>query len=200
MSVKSKRIMRIALVLIVLAALCGVMVVFVADERQQAEKKHRTPEVDRPDEQASLIVGNIRQLSRKDGKDEWFLEADSVRYIMDQQKAVFDNLSLVFFMENDQQANLTAYQGVLKTDTKNIQVSHQVIVKHEGYTFQTEFLEYLYDRKEFISNTPVTFSSELLQLSADSVVMDLNSNKLRFMGNINGALDGGLDIVKQWQF
>jgi len=145
-------------------------------------------------EGAQMSLGKIRQTSIRDGKKEWSLEADSARYLNSENKVILTGIAVTFYLENNQEAYLTAKQGVLKTDSNDIEVAGDVVIKNEDYRLETEKLTYTNDDRIIVSKTPVVITAKSGDLAADSMAVDLNTNTVQLEGNIEGTIVEGISL------
>lgn len=150
--------------------------------------------------EANLVIGNVRQVSKKDGRDEWLLEAGSVKYLTAENKAVFEDLSVVFYGKDNKRTYLDAKEGVLKTDSRNIGVHENVRIRRRGYHMKTESIDYLHRDELLMTNHPVFLTGPQIELSADAMKMDLRTDKIIFTGGVKGTLNGNIEIKSRLGF
>jgi len=141
---------------------------------------------------ASISIGKVHHTATKDGKKEWSLVADSAHYIEKENRAIFENLKVVFYMEDGGVVNLTADHGYLQTESNDIKVEGNVLVDNGTYRIETMALNYNHELRRLHTNDSVKVSSERFSLSADSVEVDLNTQKSEFNGNVKGILSEGM--------
>ncbi len=137
---------------------------------------------------ANLSLGKIRQTATRDGKKEWSLEAGSAHYIENDKKAVLKNLFITYFLKDNREVYLEAEEGILQTDTNDIEFSGNVVIRNEDYQLRTKRLNYEHERRVIFSNDPVQISGEAVELSAKSIKYDLNLNKIILTGNVEAAI------------
>ena len=137
---------------------------------------------------ANLSLGKIRQTATRDGKKEWSLEAGSAHYIENDKKAVLKNLFITYFLKDNREVYLEAEEGILQTDTNDIEFSGNVVIRNEDYQLRTKRLNYEHERRVIFSNDPVQISGEAVELSANSIKYDLNLNKIILTGNVEAAI------------
>jgi LPS export ABC transporter protein LptC len=138
-------------------------------------------------EGASMSVGRIHQTSTRDGKKEWTLEADSAYYVESDKQVVLKDLAVTFFLEDNGEVYLTGDQGILNTDSNDIEVSGHVVIKNKYYRLTTENLSYRHDRRILFSDVPVTVSGNSTEISAGSGSLDLNTKQIVLEGNVEGT-------------
>ena len=146
-------------------------------------------------EGANLSLGKIRQTATRDGKKEWSLEADSANYMEAENKVDLKNLSVVYFLEDNREVYLKADQGILQTDTNDIEFSGNVVIRNEDYQLRTKRLSYEHERRLIFTKDPVQISGEDVQLSAKSLEYDLNLNKIILAGNVAAAVSRDFEAI-----
>ena len=137
---------------------------------------------------ASLSIGKIRQTATRDGKKQWSLEASSARYLENEKKVILKELSVTFFLKNQQEVYLKADQGVLQTDTNDIEFTGNVVITKDNYKMKAASLNYENSRRVIFSHDPVNISSDSAELSGNSISYDLNSNKIVMTGKVKAAI------------
>lgn len=135
-----------------------------------------------------VAIEKIHQASIKDGMKEWVLDADSVQYIETTKQALLKNIVATFYLKNGKEIYLKANEGILQTDTKNIEVKGNVIVISHDLRLETEKVNYYHERRLLSSETPVKMMGEQMDLTANSMTVDLNSNQTTFQGNVKGII------------
>ena len=147
-------------------------------------------------EGANLSLGKIRQTATRDGKKEWGLEADSAHYIENDKKAVLKNLLITYFLKDNREVYLEAEEGILQTDTNDIEFSGNVVIRNEDYRLRTRRLSYEHGPRVIFSKDPVQISGEDIELSANSIKYDLNNNKIVLTGNVEAAFAGDFKAIQ----
>ena len=109
-------------------------------------------------------------------------------------RAVFDNLQVVFFTEKGEEVRLTADRGHLKTNSNDIKVYGNVKADNGRFTIETESLSYRHASRVLFTDQPVKVSGDLFTLTADSVALDLNTEKSEFAGNVTGVLSEDVSL------
>jgi LPS export ABC transporter protein LptC len=137
---------------------------------------------------AGMAIGRVHQTATREGVTEWSLDAASVKYLEDQKKALLREVSITFFLKDGNQVHLTAEEGVLATDSKDIEVSGNVVVKHQDYRLKTERLRYEHEKRLLFCEVPVKISGEHFELEADAMSVDLNQKSAWFEGHVNGNI------------
>ena len=185
MGTKQKKI-KLALLAVVLLMFGIIIAVFVGYRK---ESGNDDPKPSTPQEEATVAIGKVHQTATRDGKPAWRLDAGSVRFVEDQKEAFFKDISIVFFLETGEKIYLTANEGVVKTDSKDIEVNGDVVIRNEDYRLKTETIFYRHEERIITSKVPVEISGESFSLAADTMQIDLKKKNAFFNGNIKGNID-----------
>ena len=147
-----------------------------------------------PTADSNLSIGKINQTSTKNGVKEFTLDAASASYTASKKMVVLNDLSLTFFLKNKQEVYLTANKGILKTDSKDIEITGNVIVSNESSKLFTKKIQYKHSQHLLLSKVPVKIVGNTYQLTADRMSLDLNTNKAVFEGRVKGAFSENFSI------
>ena len=143
---------------------------------------------------ADLTIADIHQTSTRNGRKEWSLEAASAQYRNAEKQVILTELSMTFYMDNQQDLELTADSGVLLTDTKDVQISGNVTVKSSDSVLKTEGLRYKHAQRILASLSPVQITGGGYRLTAERMQLDLNTSRATFEGNVNGSFIEDLSL------
>ena len=139
-------------------------------------------------EDADLSIGRVQQTATKNGIKEWSLAAGSAHYSDKNKQAFLKDLAVTFFLKNGQEVKVTADEGILKTESSDIEASGNVVVKNAKYRLDTENIVYHHQQRLIFAKTPVNIWSEEINLKADSLTFDLNTNRAALKGNVKGII------------
>jgi LPS export ABC transporter protein LptC len=143
---------------------------------------------------SSISIEKIQQTSTKNGVVEWSLEASSARYSEDKKEAFFEDLSVTFFTKENLKIHLTADKGILKTESSDIEVQGNITVKNEDYVLKTGKINYDNKKRIIFSKVPVEITGKSLNLVADSMIIDLNTNKAELSGKVEGIIGDDISL------
>ena len=186
---KKQRRLKIVLIVVIVVTIGIVLATFV---RFRNNADTSDPLLSDDQNKASISIGKIHQTATKDGAKEWSLVADSAHYIEKENRALFENLEVVFFMEDGSEVTMTADRGYLQTDSNDIQVEGNVQVDYGTYHIETMALDYNHKSRSLHTDDRVKVSGELFTLTADALSVDLNTKKSEFLGNVKGVLSEGI--------
>ena len=188
---RNKKLSIVILVLILVAV--GTVVAIYIGYRQVSSAPEQL--ISSLKDGADLSLGKIRQTATRDGKKEWSLEAGSAHYIENDKKAVLKDLLITYFLKDNQEVYLEADQGILQTDTNDIEFSGNVVIRNEDYQLKTRKMNYQHERRIIYSNDPVHISGADVELSAKSIKYDLNLNKIILAGNVEADISEGFSAL-----
>jgi LPS export ABC transporter protein LptC len=143
---------------------------------------------------SNISIGKAHQTATRNGIREWNLDAASADYMDDKKQAVFKKLSVTFFLKDKTKVYITGNRGILKTDSNDMEISDNVVVKYTQYKLRCEDLFYKYKKRIIFSNVPVNITGNTFQLVADAMSFDLNTNRTLFEGNVKGTFRGGFAL------
>jgi len=143
---------------------------------------------------AKMSLGKVHHTATRDGVVEWSLDASSAKLLDEKKQLILDDLSVVFYMKNGEKAYLTAEKGFLHTDSNDIEVAGNVVLKKDNYVIKTEKLNYEHTRRILFSNVFVEISSDSEKLTADSISFDLDTKKTMLEGNVNGIFSENVKL------
>jgi len=188
---KNPKKLKLFLLAFIVIALTAVITVFINYRRilENPEKLISSLPVE-----ANLSIGKIHQTSTKNGVKEFTLDAASAYYTASKKKVVLNDLSVTFFLKNKQEVFLTANKGILKTDSKDIEITGNVIVINESSRLFTEKIQYKHGLRLLLSKIPVKIIGNSYQLTADRMSLDLNTNNTVFEGRVEGAFSENFTI------
>lgn len=183
---KKPRKLKFILLATIVVALGSVIAIYI-QFRSGTTVVEQAAKSDEPE--ATLSIDNIHQTATRDGKKEWSLEARSGHYLDDNRQLILKAVTVTFFLEDNSEIVLTADQGVLNTDSSDMEVSGHVVLKNENYRLLTENLNYVHDQRVLYSKTPVTISGATTQLKGESLSFDLDTKRLTLEGRVATIID-----------
>jgi lipopolysaccharide export system protein LptC len=133
---------------------------------------------------ASLAIGNVHQVSTRDGIKEWILDARSAHVVDESKQLMLEDVTVVYFVKNGKEVRLTADRGILKTESKDIELTGQVVLTYTDYTLKTERINYDHEQRILFSSTPINIIGKAVSLTAETMKYDLTTNQTWFQQNV----------------
>lgn len=183
--------LKLILLSIILVALGVTLTVFVSYRRILEKGKNIVSGIQ---SKANISIGKVHQTATRNGIKEWSLDATSVNYIAKKNQAIFQDLSVTFYLKDKTEVYLTANKGILKTDSNDMELFGNIVVKNSKYRLKTENLFYRHNKRIIFSKVPVKVAGAAFDLAADSMSLNLNTNKTMFEGNVEGILSESIRL------
>ena len=177
--------LKLILLSAIVSALGITLAVFITHRNSLDKKGHIVSTIRN---KANISIGKAHQTAIKNGIKEWNLEASSVNYMGDNNQAIFQDLFITFYLKDKSEVYLTANKGILNIDSNDMEIFGNVVVKSTTYRLKTENLFYRHNRRIIFSKVPVTVIGDAFELAADSMSLNLNTNKTMFEGKVQGTL------------
>jgi LPS export ABC transporter protein LptC len=183
---------RISLILtiIVLATVGAVGLRFYRERQARVDK----PAAAETAPGASMALANVRQTAIKDGIKEWHLEAAAATLQEAEHKMILTQPRVEFYLQSGDILTLTAQKGILDTETNDIEVSGQVVMRHQDYTLMGEAFAYNHDRHALVSQAPVEIRGKRFNLTAQQMRVDLDTQQTELAGDVKGILNDATSL------
>ena len=136
---------------------------------------------------ANISIGMAHQTATRNGIKEWSLDAASADYMDENSTVIFKDLSVTFYLKDETMVYITANQGTLKTDSNDMELYGDVVVTNKDYKLRCENVYYDQDKRIIFSKVPVNLTGNSFELVADSMSLDLNTDKALFEGKVKGT-------------
>ncbi len=139
-----------------------------------------------PPKGVDMQIGDIHyEQTDKNASKEWELNAKSAQYFKGENKIVLQSIELTFFSGEGKVYKLTADEGELYTDSKDVKVSGNVIVlTEEGYHVQADSFKYNAEERKIFTNDRVHLSGKELVMTGKGMVVDLETEKLYILEEV----------------
>lgn len=184
-TMNDKKTLKFFLISIIFITFGVVSAIFVG-YRHISDKQDKL--VSKIQSKANISIGKAHQTATRNGITEWSLDAASVEYINTKNQAIFHNLSVKFFLKDKTNVYLTADRGILNTDSNDMKIFGNVVADNGSYRLKCDNLYYKHNGRIISSETPVNITGDLFNLVADSMSLDLNTNRSIFEGKVAGTL------------
>jgi len=181
--------LKLILLSIIFVALGVILTIFMSHRRILEKEENIVSGIQ---SKANISIDKAHQTATKNGTKEWSLDATSV--IVKKNHAIFQDLSVIFYLKDKTEVYLTANKGILKTDSNDMELFGNILVKNSKYRLKTENLFYRHNKRIIFSKVPVKVTGTTFNLAADSMSLNLNTNKTMFEGNVEGILSESIRL------
>ncbi len=183
-SLKNTHKINIVIGTIIVFLIAGIIAVFV---RHRTFLKNTAPPPPPENSEANLSIKNFRHVATENGINKWTLEASSASLYSAENMARLNDISVVFFMKDNQNLTVKANKGLLNSKTNDMTVSGNIIAETSQYTLTTESLNYMHGSHMIKIDKPVEINGPLMTLNADTMAYNINTGTITCEGNIKGS-------------
>jgi LPS export ABC transporter protein LptC len=141
-------------------------------------------------EGADIAIDDVRHEAVEDGRKAWSLEAASASYNDSAKTITFETVAVIIFREDGREVMVKGRHGRLDTETNDIEISGAVVVKDADYELTTERLFYDQARRRIRVPVPLSIAGPSLDLQADQMSIDLESEIALLKGSVKGVFSG----------
>jgi len=139
----------------------------------------------------AMVVERVHQSATREGRTVWSLDAATAQYQLSEKKVLLTELAVTFFSRDDRKAYLTARNGAVWTESHDMEAHGDVVIRNDAYRVETEKIVYAHDPRIISADGPVKVTGQAGDLLADSLMLDLNTNRLVMRGHVRGTLAAG---------
>jgi LPS export ABC transporter protein LptC len=188
---------RLKIVILLLMVLIGgiVLVSLRANlrARKASEAVEKVPMVSTGG--ADMQLEKIRFVEDKQGKKTWELEAESVHQYQEQNVMVLENVKLTFYTKEGRIIYLTAKQGKVYQDSKNVDLLGDVVLtSSDGYQLKTHSASYCHSEKIVRTADPVEIDGEQIQLTGRGMLVNLEAKTFKILSQVKTHLRGRKEL------
>ncbi len=144
--------------------------------------------------EATISFTGVRHAAYEKGIKQWFLNADKVDFINEEGEAVFNQLSVLFYRSKGETISITAQKGIWKTNSNDLEVLGNVVIKNKEYELLTEKMRYDHGARKFETKTPVKIHGNSVNLSAKRMIYNLTTNRIQLFEQVEGTIGKNTDL------
>jgi len=136
-------------------------------------------------EGAEMRLQKIRFVEDKHGQKSWELEAQSVQKYQDQNMLVLQDVKLTFYSKEGRTFLLTAKQGKVYQDSKNVDLEGDVVLtSSDGYQLKTHSLSYRNSEQIASTSDPVEIEGEQLRLIGKGMQVNIEAKTIKILSQV----------------
>ena len=132
-------------------------------------------------------LNHIHHVATRDGIKEWTLDAQSAQYQKADNKTFFKEIFATFFLKYDKTIHVNGRDGVLLTDTKDIEVWGDVVVRSGPYELNTDKLRYEHKTQTISTDTPIVIKGDRMEITGDSMIFNLQTEQVVVWGRVQAV-------------
>jgi LPS export ABC transporter protein LptC len=138
---------------------------------------------------SDVCLNRIHHVATRDGVKEWMLDADSAQYEKAGGKTLFKNICATFFLEGGRAVTLNSRDGVLSTDTKDMEIWGDVVARSGSYELNTNRIRYNHKAQVLSTKTPVVIKGKGLEITGDRMSFDLQTEHVVVQGRVEAVIE-----------
>jgi len=131
-----------------------------------------------------VSLNHIHHVATRDGVKEWTLDAETAQLQKADNKTLFKDISATFFLNDGNTLHLNSRDGVLMTDSKDMEVWGDVVVRNGGYEFNAEKLLYDHKSHTISTKTPIVIKGKGMEVTGDSMTFNLQTEQVMVLGRV----------------
>jgi LPS export ABC transporter protein LptC len=131
-----------------------------------------------------VSLNRIHHVATRDGVKEWTLDAESAQYQKADNKTVFKDILATFFLNDGKTLHLNSRDGVLLTDTKDMEVWGDVVVQSSLYELNTDKLRYEHKTRTIFTETPIVIKGNGMEITGQGMTFNLQTERVVVRGRV----------------
>lgn len=137
-----------------------------------------------------LTLKEINYTETQEGKRRWTLVADSAAHSIGAGITRIENIHMTFFdLEGVGDLTLTARNGELNSETREISVNGDVVVHSpKGYALYTEWLHYREVDRMASTDAPVRLLSDTMEVTGTGMRLDVRKYSVVLLKDVKARL------------
>jgi LPS export ABC transporter protein LptC len=140
---------------------------------------------------ADMQLKKIRFVEDKQGQKTWELEAESVDQYQGQNIMVLEDVKLTFYAKEGRIIYLTAKQGKVYQDSKNVDLLGDVVLTStDGYQLKTHSASYRHSEKIVSTPDPVEIDGEQIRLTGRGMLVNVEAKTFKILSQVKTQLRG----------
>jgi LPS export ABC transporter protein LptC len=124
-----------------------------------------------------ISLSQIHHAALQDGIKEWILDAESAEYYKTENKTVLKEISATFFSKDGKSIHLSGREGILLTETNDLEISGDVVVRTGPYELNADRLQYDHNSRSISSDGPVVMKGGGIDMRGKGLVFFLDTER-----------------------
>jgi LPS export ABC transporter protein LptC len=138
---------------------------------------------------SDVCLNRIHHVATRDGVKEWMLDAESAQYEKAGRKTVLKDICATFFLEGGRAVTLNSRDGVLSTNTKDMEIWGDVVARSGSYQLNTDKIQYDHKAQVLSTQTPIVIKGKGLEITGDRMTFDLQTEHVVVQGQVRAVIE-----------
>ena len=168
-----------------------IMLVFLAFAFARFRQVKKSPETALAllPENADICLNEVSQVSTREGVKEWSLQCETANYNKKEGRSTLRGVSVTFFLKSGKSVQVTGDEGVILTDTKDMEITGNVIVQTDHYRLSTEKLSYDGEQRVVSTDMPVALAGDGVSLFGKNMTFSFAEEHVEVGGGVEAFLE-----------
>jgi len=141
-------------------------------------------------DKVDVQVRDVRYTEVGDPDALWEIRADTATYMKEDNLSLFDNIRVKLVTTGGRVYRMTADRGSFHTDTKNIEMSGNVVaLSDSGERFTTDRLVYYVKEKKVATNDLVSMENQQMRVFGTGMTLSLADRTFSLLSNVRAELN-----------
>jgi LPS export ABC transporter protein LptC len=136
-----------------------------------------------------VSLNNIHHVATREGIKEWTLDAESAQYQKADNTTVFKDILATFFLNDGKTLHLNSRDGILSTDTKDMEVWGDVVVRSGGYELNADKLRYEHKTQTISTETPIVIKGKGMEITGDGMTFNVQTEQVVVWGRVKAVFE-----------
>jgi len=184
-----QRYLWIILIIILAIAISFYFIYNRGKDKDTGKAEEEIEEIEEEDievNEAPVKIEKGTVVGMKAGEKEWEIEADKISLAEDRKKTIFEKIKkAVIFKDNEPYLNIRLNKCIADMGSKSMELVGEVVIEtKEGDILKGEKFYWDSEEETLASLEPVELIVKENNIIADSLVSDVELNKLELQGNV----------------
>ncbi len=123
----------------------------------------------------------------------WEIRAETARFVKKDHLAYFDNVQIRLIRNDGKSLTLTGKEGQLRTDTRDAQVTGNVVaVSNDGDVVETDLLHYSNADRRIYTDRKITLTNSRMVMSGEGMSLTLNDQRVSLQSKVKALIKGSV--------
>ena len=150
------------------------------------------------DSDADFNIDKVHVVQNTKGVREWELWADSAKVYRQKGLTILKNLKLRFYPKDGEPSHVTAQEGTMQNESRNIRISGNVtILASNGVSMKTDSLYFRSREKSIVSDSKVLMEGTRFRLVGTGLRGQTDTGKYKLKEKVSATIYGSSEDFRK---
>lgn len=150
------------------------------------------------DSDADFNIDKVHVVQNTKGVREWELWADSAKVYRQKGLTILKNLKLRFYPKDGEPSHVTAQEGTMQNESRNIRISGNVtILASNGVSMKTDSLYFRSREKRIVSDSKVLMEGTRFRLVGTGLRGQTDTGKYKLKEKVSATIYGSSEDFRK---